>query len=135
MSTSIDKQVEEMARAIYKNCDVSRECAKTVARVLTNKGYPKQSDWISVEDRLPTKAGKYLVYREAFACSITDMLYYDTNYMGHNDGMKNRAVWFSYDSEWGEYEIYGVTHWMPLPKAPKNSSPNSKRNTRRLENE
>lgn len=129
MSTSEEKRLEDMARTIYKNSDVSQECAKTVARVLINKGYRGQSEWISVDEMSPTKAGKYLVYREAFTlCPIIDLAYYDPNYMGHNDDMKNRAVWFSFDSDWGEYEITGVTHWVPLPKAPKNSSPNSKRN-------
>ena len=123
---SREKQIEEMARDI---CGVKQSCndvchpinscrALKYAERFYNAGYRKQ-EWISVDESLPTKAGKYLVYREAFACSITDMLYYDPNYMGHNDDMKNRAVWFSYDSEWGEYEIFGVSHWMPLPEAPK----------------
>lgn len=77
------------------------------------------NEWISVNERLPDKEGKFLVYRTGFINHITDILYYTPCYSGHNEGMKNRAVWFENDSDWGEYEIYGVTYWMPLPEAPK----------------
>ena len=32
---------------------------------------------------------------------------------------KKRAIWCNYDSEYGDYECKGVTHWMPLSEPPK----------------
>ena len=38
---SEEKQIEEMTRTIYKNCDVTRDCAKIIASVLIGKGYSR----------------------------------------------------------------------------------------------
>lgn len=81
--------------------------------------FVEKSEWISVEDKLPTKTGKYLVFQKTMYVEHIDIVYYDTNYMGHSEEMGGRAVWFLFDSDWGDYEIGGVTHWMPLPEAPK----------------
>ena len=82
------------------------------------------AEWISVKDRLPDENGKYLCccdseYRKDkhisicfFAKNLSKVDKYD-----FIDG--NRAGWYSYDSEWGYYEIPGVAHWMPLPELPK----------------
>ena len=69
----------------------------------------RKSEWISVDERLPDKFGKYLVYRKSHYASYVDILAYDTN----------RSVWYFFDSEWGDCEVDNVTHWMPLPEAPK----------------
>jgi hypothetical protein len=59
-------------------------------------------EWISVNDRLPEKNGDYLGFSRG-ACYV--------------------VVW---DNHWGQfYESDGplnhsdITHWMPLPEAPK----------------
>ena len=76
------------------------------------KGYRKQ-EWISVDERLPDKGGKYIVYREfCNGLSLINIINYDPNYDGH-------AMWFLFDGEWGDCEVNNVTHWMPLPEPPK----------------
>lgn len=81
-------------------------------------------EWISVKDKLPDKNGVYLCcckvsYSDkpyiniyAFAKNLRKVDKYDF------EGM-NRAGWYDYDSEWGYCEQTSVTHWMPLPKLPK----------------
>ena len=67
--------------------------------------------WISVKDRLPEKYGRYLAltpsrlkgkeYDEWLIYYLPQSGFYDT------------------DPEWGDIEMDDVTHWMPLPEAPK----------------
>lgn len=74
------------------------------------------SDWVSVEDRLPSGNGRYIVC----ACDANEPL--------------NEQIWGDtvvicaeyYDKCWTwyegicEYDLDGlVTHWMPLPEPPK----------------
>jgi hypothetical protein len=68
-------------------------------------------EWISVEERLPTKGCGYLVYRETPYSDFIEIAYFKLK--------KKRAGWYKYDSDWGFYTIGDVTHWMPLPEAPK----------------
>lgn len=84
------------------------------------------SEWISVKDRLPNKNDDYLTARVTKWHSVSiDVLSFaldlhktgfcdfeDSNYIG-------MAGWYDYDSDWGYYDLDGVTHWMPLPKPPK----------------
>lgn len=55
--------------------------------------------WISVNDRLPKKDGRYLAYGSAFGRCLIGILYYDTRIKHFSDGE--------------------VTHWQPLPEIPK----------------
>lgn len=63
--------------------------------------------WISVKDRLPTENGDVLVCIGERKHEKIEMYYY----CGDN-------MW-----ETGQYmadtEFCGITHWMPLPQAPK----------------
>lgn len=108
-----DKQIiEEMAKHLrytcegecfrnkdgFIDCDVCRACD------LYNAGYRKQSEWISVEERLPSESGKYLV------CT--------------NKGNVYQTKFYSYPEinggHWGQKDKgKSITHWMPLPEAPK----------------
>jgi hypothetical protein len=111
------KQIEEMAK--HCPCYFGGECCfgdelpekcdrfcqyGTYAEILYNAGYRKQ-EWISVEDRLPDEDGEYLTW----------------------DGLVCFLIWFNASlglwnvSEGGDTSsaIRGVTHWMPLPEAPK----------------
>ena len=67
---------------------------------------PTIGGWISVKERLPEKNGRYLCRYEqeihGEICRCTDFGMYDSN-IGKNGG------WF----------VGKVTHWMPLPEAPK----------------
>ena len=88
--------------------------------------------WVSVKDRLPSDDGRYLVCNisycnaSAFVASFSTCLENVGEY--DFDGEK-RPGWFSYDDEYGYYEIDGVTHWIPLPELPKENDTdgNSKR--------
>ena len=57
-------------------------------------------EWISVKDRLPESAGDYLTYMNYKKPKV---LYFMDGYFTEH----NSTRWI-------------VTHWMPLPKPPKN---------------
>jgi len=68
---------------------------------------PNDAKWISVEDELPKKDGMYLL-------SAKDEV---------GDEITIVECWVEngwYDNNF--YNIEGVTHWMPLPTPPKQSS-------------
>ena len=100
---SKEKQIEEMtetinelygADAMYYGVD-----SYGIATALYNADYRKQ-EWISVEDRLPTyKDGKVLIYT-AYGISIGEKTV-SNRWRGDNAIPKQ------------------ITHWMPLPEAPK----------------
>jgi hypothetical protein len=102
---SKEKQIEEMAKDLQKSehwyfndhsVDFELDRKKT-AENLYNAGYRKQNKWISVEERLP----------ELYTYVIT----YDTV----SGDVQIDSVLSN-----GEFVIgYNVTHWMPLPEAPK----------------
>lgn len=63
--------------------------------------------WISVEDDLPAYViDSFLVCYDDGLVGIADWSHdlWENNWWFHTDG---------------EYDIDGITHWMPLPKAPK----------------
>ena len=116
-----EKQIEEMVRVMNECCnryDEQRnllgnkcyECEewsddnhcccsynRKEATALYNAGYRKQSEWISVDERLPPKYEKVLVF---------DRDVIDTS-------------WINSQGVWYDHSMYSVTHWMPLPEAPK----------------
>lgn len=70
----------------------------TVSERLYEMGWRKQSEWISVEERLPEKEGRYLVYGVIGGQPLVCGAHYDKhNGFGDDD----------------------FTHWMPLPEPPK----------------
>jgi hypothetical protein len=78
------------------------------------------SKWISVEDRLPEN-GRYLVFQKSFIsgghCDFATFTQCYSGLLG--DPMNGKQLWYKYDGEYGDYEVTNVTHWMPLPKPPK----------------
>lgn len=101
------EQIEQMARItcqMYcrqyeKRCAGVGECDYKClhyqrCEVLYAAGYHKQSEWISVKDRLPEQFGKYLV-----GCKGIDI-----------------AQIRLYEGTWDS--LAEVTHWMPLPTPP-----------------
>lgn len=120
------RAIAEMANVMMEHCEIDNQCGSChwstcndcLAEVLYNAGYRKQ-EWISVEDRLPEIAGKYLIARKTVYGNLINIVWYDTNYNGGNDDMIGKSVWYMFDSDWGDYEIPNVTHWMPLPQPPK----------------
>ena len=112
---SKEKQtIEEMAKdvtySIVWDSDgyATVDCLAT-AQKLHLKGYSKQSEWISVEERLPSEDEQRDEYGELVPFLVCEK---DTKY-------PYRAF---YDGTiWGDglMKIKGITHWMPLPEAPK----------------
>lgn len=102
---SKEKQIEEMAEVLrhscdnecFKNKDGFADCEACEACLLYNAGYRKQSEWISVEERLPPK------FENVFVC-CNGVLGID--FIGST-------------GQWYESFPIAVTHWMPLPEAPK----------------
>ena len=79
----------------------------------------KRNSWISVEERLPDKNGQYLVYTKWTYGSFIRLCCWTPKYNGFEEHLKGRAIWYVYDSEYGDYECKDITHWMPLPEPPK----------------
>lgn len=77
--------------------------------------------WISVEDRLPEKALRCFVYqkRNNKWGGYVSLATFDPCYKGLcGDPMNGKQVWYEYDSEYGDYELSDVTHWMLTPEPP-----------------
>ena len=74
-----------------------------IARIgnLPCESYRKQSEWISVEDRLPNKDDIYLVCLSGLPADF------------------DRFVLFEDEDFEGYFEHSKVTHWLPIPEAPK----------------
>ena len=103
---SREKQIiEEMANDLaqhcpdlVENCCGASSCVSCIVRFLHNAGYRKQ-EWISVDERLP----------EAYE----DVLYFNGQSVG--------VDFICSDGTWCDEVVHGkpITHWMPLPEAPK----------------
>ena len=95
------QQIEEMA-AVMKDHTVKNYIMASVAILeeyadqIYSAGYRKQ-EWISVEERLPERNGRYLTHCNVEGQSLVCILYYN-KVGGFNEGT--------------------VTHWMPLPEIP-----------------
>ena len=105
---SKEKQIEEMVD-IYEAARLkARETlgsmnegeAMWYSKAFYEAGCRKQSEWISVEERLPEREGTYLVYTYKGAIKFGDF----------------RCYYAENDSP--QFDYY-VTHWMPLPEAPE----------------
>ena len=114
---SREKQIEEMAKDICRLACSCEEClypkyrkstdkcaARMYAERAYNAGYRKQ-EWISVDERLPERSTSVLAYSKKY--NEVDVYYYEcANRWWDNDG-------------WASAKYYEITHWMPLPEAPK----------------
>jgi len=106
---SNEKQFQDFRKEVekLKEIDGAEEYAKQLAHLFLGNGLSLQTillmaidygqqhpNWISVEDELPEKDGKYLFYDEVLGHEVS--IYYD-----------------------GVTLVSSITHWMPLPQAPK----------------
>lgn len=105
------QQIEEMAKVLKdytkkNNIMASHVILDDYAEELYKAGFCRQ-EWISVDERLPEENGRYL------ACVKISHLAFDIPPM---------VVIMGYNKIHGFDTISGeetVTHWMPLPEAPK----------------
>jgi hypothetical protein len=114
---SKEKQIKEMWNIITTDCD--SECdgcefendnwcfTRRVINNLYNAGYRKQSEWISVEERLPEDKQICLVYGTVFYVP--------------EETESEEIFTTAFYKEFGFVEqIHAhITHWMPLPEPPK----------------
>ena len=103
--SSEEKEVEELARAMcsFSKNTLCRECSdacfyKDYAKRAIDKGWRKQ-EWISVEERLPDEQGRFLIVDK--------------------EGQMNTAFYTPRFGWFSHFRIKNITHWMPLPEAPK----------------
>lgn len=81
-------------------------------RTPTIEAGPVRQAWISVEDRLPEK------YKFVLLFGIYDRVWKPMlGWLGDFD-----EGWYVF-TEYGEFHPREVSHWMPLPEAPKEETP------------
>lgn len=119
------KQVEELARALcnFSANTICPDCAddcffKEYARRAVAKGWCRQSEWISVEERLPEcergAESKAVLF-------ITKQGFMYTGYYGCG-GIFHDRYFREFKNATEGYDISNVTHWMPLPEPPKSGA-------------
>ena len=105
------QQIEEMAKVLKdytkkNNIMASHVILEGYAEELYKAGFCKQ-EWISVEDRLPEENGRYLVFVKVSHQLLENITI--LSILKYNKGQG--------------FDVYSiaetVTHWMPLPEAPK----------------
>jgi hypothetical protein len=70
--------------------------------------------WISVEDRLPEPdSGEVLVWLTGGRCA------FDEWHMHHEDPIGMGGPTMEMGCMWRDYDFEEVTHWQPLPAAPR----------------
>ena len=109
-----EKQIEEMFNIIVdgvidgednNGVPTGNTCAN-IAKSLHNAGYRKQNEgeWISVDERLPEDQQRVLTIDTEGEMQVC---FYKTAWKG---------IFQMYH---GLVKIFNITHWMPLPEAPK----------------
>lgn len=78
-------------------------------------------DWVSVKDRLPTEEGEYLI------CFSNDdrsdrILVDSFQYQWRREKISEAEERYYRSEEMSFDPYWNVTHWMPLPAAPKMES-------------
>lgn len=101
------------------NCSDEKAVALIRASRLYDEGV-MPAEWISVKERMPNADGEYLVFQHGYSgYKFVRTASFNVCYSGTDDDMHGKTVWYDYDSECGDYELIDITHWMPLPEAPK----------------
>lgn len=79
----------------------------------------KQSEWISVEDRLPSE--DCLPMNCIVVAKVGDNTVVDwaQRYLSENAFTKEKFVEWEILHDWDEGQGCEITHWMPLPEPPK----------------
>jgi hypothetical protein len=113
-----EKAIEEMAKVIEKTEQIARDAhcglpsPRMYAKDLYWHVYRKQSEWISVEERLPTGSNKGDMPENIIAYTSNGEV---------ATGWLNVETWYLLYGDNDEHYRHGmgyVTHWMPLPEPP-----------------
>jgi hypothetical protein len=88
--------------------DADKVMPDTCEHILDMEKMVDVNGWISVKDRLPEKEGEYLTfkYEPTIPASCFVAVY---------DPKSNK--WYDMHTDWDWSDV--ITHWMPLPAAPK----------------
>ena len=115
---SKENQIEEIRKDIFAafgGYAKWEEDWQSLAEAVYNAGYRKQSEWISVEERLPDcERGA----ESEAVLFITKQGFMYTGYYGCG-GILHDRYFREFKNATEGYDISNVTHWMPLPEAPK----------------
>ena len=98
-----------------KQCLCEISCEDCIESHVLAEGYRKQSEWISVEERLPNC--EHGAESEA-VLFITKQGFMYTGYYGCG-GIFHDRYFREFKNATEGYDISNVTHWMPFPEAPK----------------
>lgn len=120
----MSKYITELANDIAKSCPDLAEngcgndnCVGCLAFKLIGLGYQKQ-EWISVDERLPDRELEELRRQT----KNPDKYYHCIIYICYETFGFVTDAWYGNDKFVGNHDycpISNITHWMPLPEAPK----------------
>jgi hypothetical protein len=129
----MSKEIEEMAiamagcgKADCSSCKLRCEglCAsyKDASRAYA-AGYRRQSEWISVEERLPEDVyGKDRKQITVLVCTKSGRVSTSSRVRMMQCNRETWELEYTDVFEWSGQIAKKVTHWMPLPEAPKNEN-------------
>lgn len=117
--------IAEIARELYDRFvmggwepqDAYAQIGEWLARAEQSTETPPR--WIPVEERLPERSGEYLIVETGDVEATAADFFIEVEHIRKSKWMTVRT--FGVDSE--ERELYGVTHWMPIPAAPVAEAP------------
>lgn len=112
-NAALHKQIDNLTSAQAVMVKQFDEKLEELAQVRAERS------WISVKDRLPDEDGRYLVTECVGNMLFLSMASYTHNYDGLEEHLLGRAMWYDCNSEYGDFEKTGITHWMPLPAPPE----------------
>lgn len=79
-------------------------------------------NWIPVKTALPKKDGSYLTtvkhsnkFSSIMILGFVKDLYKFNKYEFEEYKGKKQSGWYDHDSEYGTYEVHGITAWQELP--------------------
>ena len=101
MKEQIEEMVDDLMAChteFYENGELYTDYPDMAENMIA-KGWSKQ-EWISVDERLPDREGKYLVCTTNGNIGVGDFI----DYYGKGTHLC--------------FDCWAVTHWMPLPEAP-----------------
>lgn len=107
-----EKQIEELRDLIMVGSRLDVNSATAFAETLYQRGYRKQSEWISVDERLPNENFEWVL--------VAFQLIPEGDYGVSHIAQLRHGVWYAdcYDIPLENAGVK-VTHWMPLPEPPK----------------